>query len=301
VPVAGLGGPSTPIFSAGIRYLTIGSYVTIIPSRAFQGNSLLTSVAIPYSITNIGAFAFQGCTGLITINVAANNLSYSSIDGVRFNKNQNVLILYPSGSPNTTYTIPSTVTMIESFAFENTNLISITSLRDIPPLLRLNAFVGVPTTACLYVPPASVMFYGVAEGWRYFTCILPIGGMVDKDAIIDSLTTLIGNLQSQNATLEDSIVRLLQLLADCEGTGTSNAPFIPTNQIQIYPNPVSYELRIINHEWEQDNVVELFDINGRRVFTGRGYGDVFTIDMSSFHPGNYILRIGHRVARVVRQ
>jgi len=118
------------------------------------------------------------------------------------------------------------------------------------------------------------------------------------------ITTLLGNisdLQGLNTTLRDSINLLFQLLADCEGTGTSNAPFIPTNQIQIYPNPVSYELRIINHEWEQDNVVELFDINGRRVFTGRGYGDVFTIDMSSFHPGNYILRIGHRVARVVRQ
>jgi hypothetical protein len=51
-------------------------------------------------------------------------------------------------------------------------------------------------------------------------------------------------------------------------------------------------------------VVELFDMNGRRVETGRApslHGDTITIDMSSFRSGNYILRIGNHTAKILKQ
>jgi hypothetical protein len=73
------------------------------------------------------------------------------------------------------------------------------------------------------------------------------------------------------------------------------------NSLQIYPNPVNYELTITNSDFQQGDIVELFDINGRRVYSTRANGNEMTIDMSNFQSGNYILRIGNRVARIVKQ
>ena len=39
-------------------------------------------------------------------------MNYSSIDGILFDKNQSILLCYPSGKTNSTYTIPSSVTSI---------------------------------------------------------------------------------------------------------------------------------------------------------------------------------------------
>ncbi|MCL2028128.1 MAG: T9SS type A sorting domain-containing protein [Bacteroidales bacterium] len=76
--------------------------------------------------------------------------------------------------------------------------------------------------------------------------------------------------------------------------------------LQVYPNPVNYELSITNYEWKHGDVVELFDITGRRVYYGHripvtGNRSPYIIDMSPFQAGMYILRIGTHVARVVKQ
>jgi hypothetical protein len=83
---------------------------------------------------------------------------------------------------------------------------------------------------------------------------------------------------------------------------TTNVRDLETeNSLQIYPNPVNYELTITNYDFQQGDLVELFDINGRRVYSTRANGNEKTIDMSIFQSGNYILRIGNRVARIVKQ
>ena len=52
--------------------------------------------------------------------VSPDNLRYSSKDGVLFNKEQDVLIAYPSSKRTENYIIPDTVKTIEKFAFLNT-------------------------------------------------------------------------------------------------------------------------------------------------------------------------------------
>ena len=117
------------------------------------------------------------------------------------------------------------------------------------------------------------------------------------------LYALVAALNLEIKDLNDSIKTLLQLLADCESSGTSIANLIPQKHIQIFPNPVSYELRIVNYDFSQGDIVELFDMNGRRVYSARANSQIgtFTIDMSNFQSGNYILRIGNRIAKVVKQ
>jgi hypothetical protein len=81
----------------GLIGITIPDSITSIGNRAFAGCTGLTSITIPDSVTSIGEWAFYWCTGLNSIDVHASNMTYSSVDGVLFNKSQTTLIQYPSG------------------------------------------------------------------------------------------------------------------------------------------------------------------------------------------------------------
>jgi hypothetical protein len=71
---------------------------------------------VPSSVTSISDYAFDCCVGLTDIFVASGNANYRSEDGVLFNKDKTELIMYPGGKQGA-YTIPSSVTSIESSAF----------------------------------------------------------------------------------------------------------------------------------------------------------------------------------------
>jgi hypothetical protein len=87
--------------------------------------SALTNIAIPSSVTNIGSSAFGSCFGLRAIIVDADNSSYSSANGVLFNKNQTALIQCPCGKTGS-YTVPDSTTYIGDSAFADCFLTSVT-------------------------------------------------------------------------------------------------------------------------------------------------------------------------------
>ena len=98
--------------------VTIPDSVTTICEYAFYGCSSLTSVTIPDSVTTIDNSAFYGCSSLTSINVNENNKNYSDLNGILFDKNKKVLIQYPIGKTEQSYTIPDSVTTIGDRAFE---------------------------------------------------------------------------------------------------------------------------------------------------------------------------------------
>ena len=93
--------------------ITIPSSVTTIGKYAFRNCTALTSITIPSSVTTIYDSSFDGCTALKTINVDSANASYSSYDGVLYNKAKTQYICCPAGKtsiniPGTLATVPGT-------------------------------------------------------------------------------------------------------------------------------------------------------------------------------------------------
>jgi len=100
--------------------------VTTIGDQAFAGCTSLTNLTLGSSVTSIGRSVFSQCTSLTAIIVNPQNTQYSSVAGVLFNKNQSTLIQCPGGKAGA-YSIPNTVTSIETYAFRNcTGLTNVT-------------------------------------------------------------------------------------------------------------------------------------------------------------------------------
>ena len=101
----------------GITSVTMPSSVTSMGNYALQSCRNLTSVKISSSVTNIGWYALSFCNKLTEINVDENNTNYSSVNGVLYNKAQTMLICYPEGKTETSFTILASVTSIKDGAF----------------------------------------------------------------------------------------------------------------------------------------------------------------------------------------
>lgn len=133
-----------------LKSITFPNSISSIPSRTFMDCTSLISITIPNNINCIGYYAFEGCTNLCTINIPStiseikncifhkcknlksinvdsNNNNYKSIDGVLFNKDGTIIIEYPEGKSNSSYSIPSSAKIISIYAFNKSiNLISVT-------------------------------------------------------------------------------------------------------------------------------------------------------------------------------
>ena len=97
--------------------VTIPNSVRSIGGGAFEDCESLTSITLPKSVTNIGSNSFSDCSSLTEIIVDSDNLAYSSLNGVLFNKNQTTIVQYPAGKTAVSYTIPNSVKSIGEKAF----------------------------------------------------------------------------------------------------------------------------------------------------------------------------------------
>ena len=99
--------------------LTIPSSMTSISDGTFYGCTGLTgTVTIPKSITSIGSYSFFECNKLSSFQVDALNSKYTSLNDVLFTKTLDTLLICPAAKTGS-YTIPSTVKGIGSYAFYN--------------------------------------------------------------------------------------------------------------------------------------------------------------------------------------
>ena len=103
---------------SSLKNVTIPDSVLSIDYRAFGSCASLENVVIGAGVTYIEEGAFRSCKSLKNIEVSEDNSSFTSVDGALFNKDKTELLKYPTGSSNTTYTVPDSVTTIGYRAFD---------------------------------------------------------------------------------------------------------------------------------------------------------------------------------------
>jgi hypothetical protein len=113
-------------FCTSLTSITIPSGVTDVGGYAFFKCGL-TNITIPDTVAEIDAYAFTACANLTAIAVDAHNMFYSSTNGVLFDKNETLLIQFPSGKAGH-FAIPDGVTAIGVNAFNGSSLLTDVSI-----------------------------------------------------------------------------------------------------------------------------------------------------------------------------
>lgn len=175
--------PDVPWYDDREKIMTavIEPGVTSICSFAFFDCKNLTNVTIPEGVTSIGSYAFNACnltsmeipasvTAIGTLDDSAlggagrnltgyfvdeQNTAYTSVDGILFSKDGTVLVAYPQGKNDTSYSIPESVTCIASDAFGGSRLTSVTIPESVTSI-RLGAFFGCDGLTSITIPKSVV-------------------------------------------------------------------------------------------------------------------------------------------------
>ena len=263
---------------SGLKSVLLPLTANTIGVDAFSSCTDLTTIDIPLSVTSIEGLAFDHCTGLSIINIPAsvnsiafgvfgyfngkitvdeNNLTYSAIDGVLFNKNRTELIQCPisktgeytiSPSVNivhndsfgfcrglTKITIPTAVKTIGQYAFRYCDsLNSIFAYHLIPVDLNSSndVFFWISKNTCtLYVPYGSRPAYREANQWKDFTNIVEMPGFS-----LSATTATVKAVQGSSANIDISSDVTYSLNSDqtwlavspATGNGTSTLTFTAT-------------------------------------------------------------------------
>lgn len=126
--------------NGSLTTITLPNSVTEIGDLAFYENYSLTSITFPSRLTSIGVSAFENCLALTTLSafpkdletiddkaffntavtafsVVKRNEEFSVVDGVLYDKDKQILQLYPAGRVSETLNIPETVSSIAKYAF----------------------------------------------------------------------------------------------------------------------------------------------------------------------------------------
>ena len=102
------------------------SQLESIGYHAFYQCDSLKEITIPSNVHAIFE-AFTSCAALEEINVETDNEYYSSLDGVLYNKDKSMLILYPANKADSSFEVPASVSVIGDGAFyscENIEIIT---------------------------------------------------------------------------------------------------------------------------------------------------------------------------------
>lgn len=123
--------------------ITLPKGLTTIGNNAFNGCANLTTLSIPSGVSDfsVGSGTFSECSRLASIQVAADNQFYCSVDGVLYNKAKTTLLACPplkSGKLE----VPSGVTTINPGACEHCELLREVSLPEGLVIIGDKAFIS---------------------------------------------------------------------------------------------------------------------------------------------------------------
>lgn len=187
--------------------------VTGIGRRVFDSFDI-KEIYIPKSVIQIGEYAIESstCLHLEKIEVDKENPKYFSNGGVLYDRTTSTLLTYPPGKPQTEYTVPEGITIIDGWACYNDylNKITLPSTLEIigscafcwsglgysdnpviiskaanPPYIGPSAFTtNTYNHAKVYVPQNSLEAYKADEYWGLFLNIYPLEETGIEDVVM---------------------------------------------------------------------------------------------------------------------
>jgi hypothetical protein len=309
----------------GLGSISIPNSITCIGSYAFNGCSGLTNITIPTSVTSIGKYAFTFTSCLFDVN--SNNLNYSSIDGVLYNKDQTTLIQCPV-SKTDSFVIPYTVTSIGDGAFESCSGLTSVSLHNSVTFIGDHAFESC-TGLTSFTIPNSVTYIG---NYSFYECTGLTSVTITASAItLPNSVTTIGDYAFDKCTglislyANSSTPIILRLNSDANYTGFNAAItlYVPIGSKSLYAaapvwkdfknivehivtgianvNPSIVNIRVMGHTMEislpeASMPVKVVDISGRQLYNGTPTGS--TLYVSLPHSGIYLVRGGNNVVKL---
>jgi|GEM_PF-5740216 len=214
------GGSNTEIVQDNIEVKKI-----IIPEnvrtigRMFANCPYLQSVEMPSTLSEIqnSGFLFVSNRNLESINVSANNMIYSSENGVLINKKTSTLLYYPKGKKNSEYSIPPSVRNIGTFSILNDYLKIINVHANVEKIFDFGIYNG----DCLESINVSDQnpYYISCDGILYSKdkseLIVYPSGKNNTEFVIPSSVSIVGNsaIQSnylQKITVSQSVYEIFQ-------------------------------------------------------------------------------------------
>jgi len=112
-----------------------------------------------------------------------------------------------------------------------------------------------------------------------------------------------GTIHIQQSTFQLANIQHLSFVANAPTNIVFNEQPPP---LHVFPNPVTNYLQLTTYNLQIGDIIELFNITGRRVFTHpicqlSIVNRKFIIDMTPFPPGTYILRIANQTKQIIKQ
>ena len=177
-----------------------GKLVGSIGFGAFRDCSSLTSVTIPNGVTSIGSFAFLGCSSLEAIQVHEDNLHYSSVSGVLYDKLRTILLTCPTKT-NGDFSVPGTVSTIVDRAFADCSSLTSVSIPDGVTSIGSSAFSGCSGLTSMTIPSGVT---SIEE--RVFVSCSGLTGVTIPDGVTSIGEVAFGDCSSlTSVTIPDSV------------------------------------------------------------------------------------------------
>jgi len=184
----------------GCKNTVIPNSVTSIGAFAFQGCSNLFSINIPNSVTSIGASAFSGCSNLSSISIPS---SVTNIEGYAFYGCSSLGAFIVPDQVTTikgwtfyecgirTFTIGNSVNSIEADAFIYCNYLQdIYCYTDDVPQTDRNAFRDANLNATVHVKKELVDAFMNESPWYNFSNIVPIDDTTGQEEAVTDISSM---------------------------------------------------------------------------------------------------------------
>lgn len=82
---------------------------------------------------------------------------------------------------------------------------------------------------------------------------------------------------------------------------TTSEKWISEVKIRIYPNPaLDYVIIHTSDNIYEDNLIEVFDTNGKKIISGRQKSSIHKLDLKEAEPGLYMIRVSNKLHSVAR-